>query len=308
MVSPGAQPRLDPQQPCLDAQQPRPDAQQHRPPVTQQPCPAILQQGRPPVTQQPRPAIPQQGRPPVQQPSRTPAIAPPSAAPSSAAAPQQDAAIHGLRRDGLKRQVHEVQRSTADALLQGKRDASKKQASCTRRSTFLRRSKRPPNASSRTSSASLDGRSRRSRDSRAGQQCRRVRLQVKPLRTSRSIEAASSKHFKDVVKKAFMNLLGLTSLRASSLPVYSADGDDWPVSSNNPDQRLLRFEWQESESSETNGEGLAKVLGRVRANGKTAVPNAREDEAISLQPTKSASSYQPTSADLHFLLRWDRKA
>lgn len=79
---------------------------------------------------------------------------------------------------------------------------------------------------------------------------------------------------------AFMRLMSVGKLTGPELPSYpdglSEEDAAWPVDDHSK-QALLRFRWDQSETSRVNAEGLKRVLRWIEASGRSSLPKARED-------------------------------
>ncbi|KAL1945551.1 hypothetical protein VTO73DRAFT_2402 [Trametes versicolor] len=107
-----------------------------------------------------------------------------------------------------------------------------------------------------------------------------------PEQIKRSEEACESVSMKLVINTAFKRLMGVTKLTGSALPPYpkglSLVDPAWPQDSHSK-KPLLRFEWDESEKTRINDEGLKMVLTWIQASGGTTVPRCQEDLADVLE-------------------------
>ncbi|CDO73341.1 hypothetical protein BN946_scf185008.g104 [Trametes cinnabarina] len=115
----------------------------------------------------------------------------------------------------------------------------------------------------------------------AGEQTREGMLRPTPAEIKHSEEVTKGAHIKLVINTAFKKLMGVTKLTGPELPVWphgiTEEDAAWPRDSHGGRNPLLRFKWNEPETSRTNDAGLKKVLMWIQASGRTAIPHAADD-------------------------------
>ncbi|KAI0631155.1 hypothetical protein C8Q77DRAFT_1131666 [Trametes polyzona] len=82
------------------------------------------------------------------------------------------------------------------------------------------------------------------------------------------------KEIKDVVALALKKLMNISALDAKNLPPYPTRDEEWPEHPQVRGERVLRFDWDQTEDDERNATALETARKWIRVNGVVELPSA----------------------------------
>ncbi|KAI0748332.1 hypothetical protein C8Q80DRAFT_732820 [Daedaleopsis nitida] len=84
---------------------------------------------------------------------------------------------------------------------------------------------------------------------------------------ARSVFWRDSKEMQDIVVEGFKKLMDITSVVPKLVPSYPVGDEPWPKHRSDPDQDVIRFNWNLPVTAKVNGDGVDKICNWVRASG-----------------------------------------